>query len=63
MSISFSSMTNLVRSEVSIKEMSNRDKINLLVFLLEDLGINAEMSKGLSFDIAYENRTKELWRK
>lgn len=62
--MNFSTMTNTIHTECKMTELSGRDKVNLLHWLLEDLGITYLMAiSKMSFEDAYKLQSNIHWNK
>jgi hypothetical protein len=59
--IEFNTITGTVQQKTDITEMPSRDKLNLLLALLTNLGIMDMLAQGIDFQTAYNLQSNKLW--
>ncbi|HBZ35488.1 MAG TPA: hypothetical protein DEO33_03585 [Rikenellaceae bacterium] len=60
--IKFNSMTNEIQQSHNIENLSAADKMNILAWLIEDLGMQEELVEGISFKKAFKEKVAEIFK-
>lgn len=60
--IKFNHMTNEIQQSHNIEDLSAADKINILAWLIEDLGIQEKLVEGISFKKAFKEKVAEIFK-
>jgi len=58
--IKFNSMTNEIQQSHSIKDLPAADKMNILAWLIEDLGFMEKLVEGVSFQKVFKEKVAEI---
>jgi len=60
--IKFNHMTNEIQQSHSIEDLPAADKMNILAWLIEDLGFIEKLVEGISFEKVFKEKVAEIFK-